>query len=186
MKRLAKAVSLLFATAVLIPLLAFFAYDAIVFWPHRDQITAILERSDPQDRRPPPSIERYISTLHSGDRPLASVTSVVARQLHTTFLPARKTMFNWHLRGVLWDRLISLHLSRNEVIGLYCTLSYNGEGQGMNALSERLFSKPLSDLSDQEAATVVAYISSPGFIGRNPERLATRRDKLLAGGKSWP
>ena len=186
MRRLAKAATLLIAAILLIPLLAFFTYDALVFWPHRDEIESILAKADPLDRTPPPSIERYIRTLHRGRRPAASVEAVVARHLHWRFLPEKRSMLNWHMRGLLWERLVSIHLSQDEILGLYCTLSFNGDGQGMNALSGRLFSKPLGALSDREAATVVAFISSPGFIGRNPERLAAQRDKLIAKGKSWP
>lgn len=175
MKRLAKALAILLAALVLLPAFAFLAYDAFVFWPLRDDIRTILANADPLDRAPPPKIRAYIAAMH---REGAPASSVIARQLHVRFLPRENTL-RWHMRGILWGRLISLHLSQDEIMGLYSTLAPNGRGHGLNALSHRLFSKPLSALSDREAATVVAYTWAPSVFAHRFDLLEARRDKLL-------
>jgi hypothetical protein len=182
MKRLAKALVGLLATLLLLPVFAFLAYDAFVFSPHRDDIQAVLASADPQDRTPPPKIRSYIAVMHQKGAP---TSAVVARQLHARFLP-RKGMLRWHMRSILWERLVALHLSQDEIIGLYSTLAYNGQGHGLNALSHRLFAKPLSALSDREAATVVAYTWGPSLYAHHPDLLEARRDKLLSGSRGGP
>lgn len=175
MKRLAKALVILLAALILLPAFAFLAYDAFVFWPLRDDIRTILANADPLDRTPPPNIRAYIAAMH---REGAPAPSVVARQLHGRFLP-RGNALRWHMRDLLWGRLVSLHLSQDEIMGLYSILAPNGRGHGLNALSHRLFSKPLSALSDREAATVVAYIWAPSVFAHRLDLLEARRDKLL-------
>jgi membrane peptidoglycan carboxypeptidase len=49
----------------------------------------------------------------------------------------------------------------------------------VNALSRRLFGKPSSALSAEEAATVVAALPNPSSLLRDPQRLQHRRDALL-------
>jgi membrane carboxypeptidase/penicillin-binding protein len=136
---------------------------------------SVLEKADPLDRSPPSKVHAYIQAQHGGALPSA----VVARQLHSRWLP-RRGMLDWHVRSFLWERLVSLHLSQEEVLGLYASLAYNGQGQGMNSLSQRLFTKPLDALSDQEAAMLVAYTWAPDLYARHPERLRARTDLLLS------
>ena len=182
MKRLAKFVVALLATLILLPALGFLAYDALVFRPHRDEIQAILAKADPLDRTPPPKIRTYIIAQQQGG---ASPSAMVARQLHYRLLPRKETL-NWHIRSILWERLVSLHLSQDEVLGLYSTLVFNWQGHGLNALSARMFAKPLSALSDQEAATVVAYTWGPSLYAHHPDQLEARRDKLLSRVRGGP
>jgi hypothetical protein len=175
MKRLAKILAAFVAALIVLPVFAFLAYDALVFWPHRDDIQEILVNADPLDRSPPPKIRAYLQAQHQD----ASPSVMVARQLHSRFLP-HKGMLRWHMQGVLWEQLVSLHLSQDETLGLYSTLVYNGRGYGLSALSNRMFAKPLSALSDQEAATVVAYTWGPSLYAHYPDRLQARRDLLLS------
>lgn len=175
MKRGAKALIAIVCTLLLAPAVAFLIYDALVFWPHRDDMQTVLKNADPLDRSPPSKIRTYIRSQHDGALPSA----VVARQLHSRWIP-RRGMLDWHVRSFLWERLVSLHLSQEEVLGLYATLAYNGQGQGMNSLSQRLFTKSLDALSDEEAAMVVAYTWAPDLYAQHPERLRVRTDILLS------
>jgi membrane carboxypeptidase/penicillin-binding protein len=177
MKRGAKVLIAIVCTLLLAPAVAFLIYDALVFWPHRDEMRAVLENADPLDRSPPSKVRAYIRSQHDGALPSA----VVARQLQSRWLP-RKGMLDWHVRSFLWERLVSLHLSQEEVLGLYATLAYNGQGQGqgMNSLSQRLFTKPLDALSDEDAAMVVAYTWAPELYAQHPERPRARTDILLS------
>lgn len=182
MKRLAKVTFTLLVTLTLVPALVVLAYEAMVFWSHRDDIQAILDSSDPLNRMPPLKIRMYIIAQQQGG---ASPSALVAQQLHYRFLP-RKGTLNWHIRSVLWERLVSLHFSPDEIFGLYSTLIFNGQGYGLNALSNRMYAKPLNALSDQEAATVVAYTWGPSLYARHADQLEVRRDKLLSKVRSGP
>ncbi len=175
MKRRAKVLIALVCTLMLSPAVAFLIYDALVFWPHRDHMRTVLENADPLDRSPPAKVRAYIRAQHDGALPSA----VVARQLHSRWLP-RRGMLDWHVRSFLWERLVSLHLSQDEVLGLYASLAYNGKGQGLNSLSQRLFTKPLDALSDEEAAMVVAFTWASDLYAQHPERLRARTDILLS------
>ncbi len=182
MKHLVKFIATLLAVLMLLPVFSFVAYDALVFWPHRDDIQAILENADPLDRLPPPKVRNYIFAQF---QERTSPAGEVARQLHHRFLPRRGTL-NSHMRSILWERLVLLHLSQEEIIGLYSTLIWNRQGQGLNAMSQHLFAKPLNELSDQKAATVVAYTWAPSVFERNPKGLKARRDKLLSKVQEGP
>lgn len=72
------------------------------------------------------------------------------------------------------------------MLALYSALSYNGVGYGLNDLSQRLFEKPLSALSEHEAATVVAVLAAPDIYLRDPIRLERRRDVLLSRDQDLP
>lgn len=176
MKLLAKVLAALLIAAVAIPLAGLLAYDALSFQPHREEIRAILAAADPEDRSPPDLIQELI-LAQGGPGPSVSV----ARSLLTQFVPERSgSMLGWHGRFFLWDLMVRMHLSHTERLGLYCSLAYNSEGNGLNNLAQRMYGKPLSLLSPSEAATVVAYLHAPGMYARNPERLAQRRDLLLS------
>src|SRR4249919_1036659 len=184
MDRALKTILISLLVFVAAPVCAFFAYDRLVFQPRLPAVHALLAQADPEDREPPPLIQDLIEAMHTG----ASSPSVpVARSLlfkvhpHPTSGP-----LGWHPRFALWQALVSLHLSEAEIIGLYSSLAYNGTDHGLNKLSLRTFHKPLSALSAKEAATVVATAWGPGYYARHPDKLAARRDKLLAAVQHGP
>ena len=184
MKRIARLALGATAALFLLPVISFLAYDAVVFQPRQAEIQALLDRAPPEDRNPPAAIRRYILAAHIGGAP---PSTHVARQLLTHLdMPRNKGMLGWHARFALWDRLVSLHMPQDKVLALYSTLSYNGAGYGLSALSQRLFSKPLSALSEPEAATVVAVLWAPSMYLRDQRRLEQRRDTLLARAQGRP
>lgn len=178
MKRTARFALLTIAALVMFLAIAFFSYDALVFQPRQPDVQAFLDRAQPEDRDPPILIRRYILAAHENGSP---PSTHVARQLLAHLgLTSNDGMLGWHARFALWERLVSMHMSQDRIIALYCTLSYNGSGYGLSSLSQHLFSKPLSALSEREAATVVAVLWAPDVYLKDPTRLAQRRDTLLA------
>jgi hypothetical protein len=173
-----KGALLAVATVLLLPILAFFTYDALVFQPRQSAIQALLDQAPPEDRNPPALIRRYIQASHDS---AISRNSYVARLLLLQFDDVRgKGTLRWHLSSALWAFLVSLHMSTDKVFALYSTLPYNGKDYGLSALSQRMYAKPLSALSETEAATVVAVLSGPSYYLREKGRLEQRRDTLLA------
>ncbi|MEB1529268.1 transglycosylase domain-containing protein [Xanthomonas sp. WHRI 7945] len=178
MKRIAASALTAVAALLLVAIAAFACYDMVAFQPRRAEIQALLQRAPAQDRDPPALIRRYILASHQADYP---PTAAVARMLLARLDVSRDGgMLAWHARTVLWDRLVWLHLSQDEIMALYTTLSYNGSGYGLSQLSQRLYAKPLSALSEPEAATVVAILWSPGLYLSDRSRLDRRRDLLMA------
>ncbi|MFC0153223.1 transglycosylase domain-containing protein [Xanthomonas dyei] len=180
MKFHSRAPSFIAISTLVLPILVVVAYDVFVFSPRLGDIRAILVSADPFDRSPPPNIRRYIQVLHRGD---AAPSALVAMRLRKRFLPG-STGFWSRMGELLWGKLLWLHLSQDEVIALYSTLAYNEQGNGLNALSHHLFAKPLNTLTEQEAATVVAYTWAPSIYRLHPERLVGRRDGLIQRARS--
>jgi len=121
MKRIARFALGTVLALLLLPLVAFLAYDALVFQPRQAEIQGLLDRAPPEDRNPPVFVRRYIRAAHKTGAPLSTH---VARQLITHLdMPRNKHMFGWHARTALWDRLVSLHMSQNKILALYSTLS---------------------------------------------------------------
>lgn len=138
---------------------AFALYDVFYFMPHQAEIERLLSESDPEDKNPPEAFKLLIEVAHQNE---VSPSAVVARELLSKLTPMHsQRALNWQLDFALWSLLVQLHTSKNQIYGLYCTLAYNGQGYGANKLSMRLFSRPLSELSDEEAATLVLVLKSP-------------------------
>lgn len=183
MKRMTKFALSIVAAIVLLPVLAFLAYDVLVFQPYQSTIQSLLERAQPEDRNPPALIRRYISASHQQG---AWTTTHVARQLIIQLKHPYREGLGWQVSVILWDRLVALHLSEDTLLGLYCTLSTNGINHGLSSLSQHLFAKPLSALSESEAATVVAVLAMPSLYLREPQRLERRRDALMKRAQGEP
>jgi hypothetical protein len=176
MRRSATSVLMAIAALLLVALAAFVSYDMRVFQPRRAQLQALLQQASPEERAPPASIRRYLlASDPSGQPPSAAV----ARMLVARFGVSRGGMLAWHAHTLLWERLLLLHLSQDEILALYGSLSYNGFGHGLSGLSQRLYAKPLRALSDPEAATVVAVLWAPVPLLRDAERLERRRALLM-------
>ncbi|MBD7922671.1 transglycosylase domain-containing protein [Xanthomonas bonasiae] len=166
------------AALLLASIAAIAAYDVLAFQPRQMEIRALLNRVPPEDRDPPASIRRYIDAAHRSTYPPS--TAVARLLLARLGTPRHENALSWHVRVVVWDLLVSLHLSQDQILALYSTLSYNGVGHGISQLSQKLYAKPASALSDAEAATVVAILWAPGLYLHDKSRLERRRDLLLA------
>jgi hypothetical protein len=149
------------------------------FWPHRTEIHHLLQTADPEDRLPPEFVRHLIDASHQdGD-----IDWIVARDLLVRFVPASSLHgLSWHAHAALWTLFVRIHLSRDETYGLYCALAFNGHGYGTNALAVSVYSRPLSQLSRLEAATVIIMLRSPSLYVNHtldPQRLDAQAWKLL-------
>ncbi len=178
MKGIARSALVTISALLLVSIAALATYDMLVFQPRKADIRTILQSAAPEDRDPPPSIRRYILASHRPDYP---ASTVVARLLVARLDVSRDgSMLAWQAHTMLWDLLVSVHLSQDEVLALYSTLSYNGSGHGLSKLSQRLYAKPMSALSESEAATIVSITWSPSRYLGNQSLLNRRRDILMA------
>ena len=159
------------------PVVAFFAYDLFYFQPHRAEIETIIASASPEDRAPPPLVAKLIrvSEPKGIDHNLSRILFY-----HLKVSPALSGNSNRMADELMWRQLIQLHLTEQERLSLFCSLVYSGKNEpGLSAASERLFNKPLSQLSAAETATIVALLQGPSYYERRQERLIKRRDLLL-------
>ncbi|MCF7220543.1 transglycosylase domain-containing protein [Marilutibacter chinensis] len=161
------------ALALLIglPALVLFAYDIAAVRPHLGRIEAVLAAADPEDAAPPERVREMID--HETGGPELSIARMVAHLLR----PHDRSGWR-HLHEAMLVWLLPLHLDESQIYGLYCALSYNGTGRGLNDFAEREFGKPLSRLSPKQAATTVAITRAPSFYLRDREGLDRRARRL--------
>lgn len=77
---------------------------------------------------------------------------------------------------------LELSASKQEILALYAAHApFGGNVVGLEAAAWRYFGRPASELSWGEAATLAVLPNNPGLVhlGRNRERLRSRRDALL-------
>lgn len=167
-------VALSFALAA--PFVAYVAYDLMYFQPHRAHIAALIDDASPQEKEPPPHI---VGLLHAS---LGNGTAVYASRLligELRVVPERHSMTQWHLHGVLWWSLTYLHFSEPERVTIILALAPTGhKRRGVAKTAEALYGVALSDLSLEQAATIIALTKVPGYAD-HPKSLERLRDQLL-------
>lgn len=173
---LARKITVLTVIPFIVIFLCLFIYHVIIFLPYKSKIDEALTSANFEDREPPQNVRQLINSAHNTGR---SLDGELARIILVKMLnQSPPKMLFWHIQYSLWSILIPLNLSESEKYGLYCALSYNGQDYGANELAIRLFSKPLSQLSDEEAAEVVTILWSPS-LAQSPDKLKRRSHKLL-------
>ncbi len=165
---LAKAVALL----VGVPAAALFAYDTIAVRPHLTQVEGILAGANPQDASPPEVVRELIDANAGSPNPHA--TRLVTARVYSDMSQGQ-----WHVRNTLWQVLLPMHLGKNQMYGLYATLSYNGTDQGLSSFASREYGRSLTQLSATQAASTVAVTHAPSIYLKDHGRLAQRARVLL-------
>ena len=108
----------------------------------------------------------------------STITMQVARML---FLDRAK-VWRRKIRETLLAVELEKRLSKQQILTLYCNLTYFGHGNyGVESASRYYFGKPSAELTYGEAATLVAIVPSPSVWTPylRPEIVRTRRDAIL-------
>jgi len=86
-------------------------------------------------------------------------------------------MSEWHMTFFLWSHLVCLRSSEAEVAAAFSSRAYTGAGRsGLNAGALARFAKPLSRLSPEEAAEIIALLGPAADAGQpRGARAAQRR-----------
>ena len=126
----------------------------------------------------PPQVFALLKTSWQGGAPTFIVTRHLMRDLQ---VPSIGTgMLAWHLTATLWEACIWLHLPEQEQLSIIASRSYLGHGRyGYSATAHALYGRPLSALSQEEAATLVVLSRYP-MADEAPERLARWRARLIS------
>ncbi|MCC5913522.1 MAG: transglycosylase domain-containing protein [Balneolaceae bacterium] len=113
--------------------------------------------------------------------------STITQQLAKNLYPRGQTGSKFHLvtdkiREMIIAHRIESIFSKKEVLELYLnTVSFGEDTFGIDMASRRFFSKPPSELTVTEAATLSGLLQATTFYNprRNPERAEVRRNVVL-------
>jgi hypothetical protein len=173
MKKTLRGLLIVSGTLLLGAFLICVAYDLAVYEPYATDIQSIIDHAKPEDRAPPAHVARLVLASEP-----EGLEGILTRMLIQRFDQTSKR--SYLANKLLWWPLIHFRLSKQEQMTLYCSLIYVGHyGNGLSSASSGMFHKPLSSLSQAEAATVVAYPWGPQYYERHPQALVHRRDMLL-------
>jgi hypothetical protein len=168
------------ALTLSVPLAAIFAllvFDELWFMPRLEQARSVLHQANSEDQAPPPLIVRFLDANEGEDHYWYLARYIV----HNTLPQSPPSTNDLNTRTILSVLLLRLHVSKLEALGMYCSVIYVGNSShGLSSASLRLFHKPLSSLSRDEAATIVVLLRAPAIYEKNPARLARQRDELVS------
>lgn len=153
------------------------AFEWYIARPIRNETARILSEADPEDRDVPPLLRKAMLAAYKDDATLATqVARVTNAQI---FGSGRGRQIQWECHEVL-ENFAWRRMSERELLAVYAAASWNGEDHGMNRLSIRLYSKPLHELSEDEAAKIVALYRGPSYLLKRPDVWQARADQLRA------
>lgn len=124
------------------------------------------------------AVGRSMLELDFHFRGASTITQQLARDLY--YSPQRRIVRK--LREALTAVEIERYYSKDEILEMYLTQLYFGSGAyGIGSAANTYFSKPVSELTIEEAATLAAIPKSPTRYNplHNPENNITRRNVVL-------
>ena len=108
----------------------------------------------------------------------STITMQVARMLYL----GREKVWSRKIRETLLAVELEKRLSKQQILTLYCNLTYFGHGNyGLEAASRYYFGKPADELDHVESATLVAILPGPSVWTPylRPEVVRSRRNTIL-------
>jgi len=124
-----------------------------------------------------------LSTL-STKQGASTITQQLARNLYFT----HKQTISRKLKEMITAVQIEKRYSKREILEMYLTQTYFGGGAyGVQAASQRYFSKNVEQLNLEETALLVAVLKAPSHYSPlyEPERALQRRNLVLYNMYSW-
>jgi len=168
---------LVFAGVISVPFLAILVYQIAAIAPNVQVFSQLVDSANPEDKEPPITIRELIKVSHQSP---SSPTMHVSRLLMVQYSTYRERgTLSRIFESAAWLIWTEFYFSEDEIMSIFCTLSYNGEGQGVNALSTSRFGKPLSQLSVDESAEIVAILRGPSYVTKSQARLDSTKAMLL-------
>ena len=131
-------------------------------------------------RRAAGAVARDVRT-RSWSQGFSTITMQLARNVFPERLSRAKTLRR-KLGEVVFAWKVEKAFQKDEILEMYLNQIYLGNGQyGVEAASQGYFGKPVSRLSNAEAATIAAMPKAPSYYDprRNPDAVKTRRDLVL-------
>ncbi len=111
-----------------------------------------------------------------------SGASTITMQVARTLYLGREKVWSRKIRETLLAIELEKRLSKQQILTLYCNLTYFGHGNyGLEAASRYYFGKPAAELDHVESATLVAVLPGPSVWTPylRPEVVRNRRNTIL-------
>ncbi len=111
-----------------------------------------------------------------------SGASTITMQVARTLYLGREKLWSRKIRETLLAIELEKRLSKQQILTLYCNLTYFGHGNyGLEAASRYYFGKPAAELDHVESATLVAILPGPSVWTPylRPEVVRNRRNTIL-------
>ena len=111
-----------------------------------------------------------------------SGASTITMQVARTLYLGREKIWSRKIRETLLAIELEKRLSKQQILTLYCNLTYFGHGNyGLEAASRYYFGKPAVELDHVESATLVAILPGPSVWTPylRPEVVRNRRNTIL-------
>jgi len=149
----------------------------IAFKLQESDIYALMDRSAPGNKNPPALLRQLVKISHSKG---TSLESVVARKVLDGLQGenTERAIF-WKVKYFIFSTLVKIEIPDEDIYGFYLALSFNGVNYGAEELSQRLFAKNLSSLSEEESAEIAVILWSPSQY-EDATVIKRRRDELVA------
>lgn len=164
---------------LLAPVIYLLAYFSIEIYPQLEEIDAMLV-AEPEHTSPPPGL--YQLALRAETK--QGILNYVSKALAHRSAGERESVGAWQLRMMRWYFAVSALYSEHEQFVLWLELAPFERGRGLNAASLYFFGKPLSRLTEEELAALVAMVRSPSVFRPGSERSKERVRFLLSQPRS--
>jgi hypothetical protein len=165
MRRIPKAILVLLGAASVLLLVSAGYLGYTRFWRHQDRLEAIVA-AIPEEEGEVSAVAREVFEVLDG----SIMPRIATRCLLERVAPERVKMAEWHLRSFIWEMLLPRRLGPDRLRSVYAHCMFTGgERFGLAASSAELFDKTPSELTADEAITLVALGRRPS-LWRDDER----------------
>jgi len=166
------------ALAIFVAVLAYpFIVNGVSFESHRLEMTSLIQSADPAYRPLPRPVRDLLLFSLRGN-----TSSNAARLLIREFdaWPTNRGGSAWTIVYATWSWLVALHFSEQDRLAIIARLAPTGGGHfGLKQTADALFDHPLSDLTLEEAGSLIVLTRQPSLYN-TPERLLLERNRFLS------
>jgi hypothetical protein len=115
---------------------------------------------------------------------IPSIRNFLSKQLiHNYCSNSSNRRLFYQIRLAIWQKLLKMNFSNDEIISLWCFYAPYANGQGLNEASNYEFGKELTHLNLKEIITLIANTRAPLYYKQNPSRLKLRVNNIFADWK---
>lgn len=153
------ALKLIAFAIVVITMVAVGGWYVVSFLPYRNDLETIAMKGEKAIRNIKPSL--YPMAVAGETK--VGIRSYAMRQAYFSivFEKHRNNMLSWHANNVLWYFASYIHLTNDEVFGIWVECSFSGCGRGLREASLKYFNTEIDDLSEKEMAGLIAVVRNP-------------------------
>lgn len=171
-----KRILRLIIIVLLIPSATLIIWYSISFLPHLCEINRLVESGN---KKAKPILHSFYPLAVAGETK-EGIRTYAMRKAYGSLVYSknRKGMGSWHLNNMLWYFASHIHLTDQEVFGLWVNCSLYDCNKGLSEASQVYYEKSLQDLSIQEQAGLVALVRSLSMYKVGSKKSKNRIKKI--------